>query len=412
MMHEMWPELGAAFAAGAVTGGAAVAGYWRTRPAGTSPDAETSATAEAGTGVGPETDTGAEDEDQGAGEIPSPFPEDHDGGGAVATPAVPVATATPAAESLREVRTRSLPEAAPAGADPYADITRESPTPERPVIYGAGAVPLPYGPTSAGVARVLVWAPPLGLAPHHPHYVSASGTGYVGGIRWQFRQFTGTEPDPMLWVPEGWVTPMIRTMGYDRWRVYEREVSIAALLWEAARRERAMVAAIRAAAPAGAAYVAARERAVSAWEAVTTAPDNRYRSAVAALLSAHRELTEAAPPLDRCGRPILDAQDPPDQGWREDVRDEMRTIEELAASVGVDATGWELGYEAREYSRPPWSGRDWLPPAAEAARKLITEHRDQLAEIASVFGDDQDQDDDRGRVPEPRGSGWSDLSDL
>lgn len=114
----------------------------------------------------------------------------------------------------------------------------------------------------------------------------------------------------------------------------------------------------------------------TAWRALYTTPDDRFRGAVLALMDTHAGADVAARTWDRCARELLTYTLADPQG-------NVTTWRDMADTMAVDTTGWEIG-TLTDY--PPAAGPGGLAPgpAARAADETRRTHEDRLARLARL----------------------------
>ncbi|MER7331755.1 MULTISPECIES: hypothetical protein [unclassified Micromonospora] len=228
---------------------------------------------------------------------------------------------------------------------------------------------------------------------HHPHFVSATDDYF--GTRYQFKPFTGDEPEPALDLPED-VAAAFR-VAYGRalaehaadpvernraaasaisaaWSAAEREARAANTSWRVARFTRDVTAKLRNIAPAVHAYQAARKTAVDTYDSLHGTPDGFWQAKLLTLAELREKTLAAARQLDREASGIAVMT----EGLPERVLEGIPAIGQLAKECGAELGGWTPdSSDAYEWSRGP---------TVQELERLFTEQDARIAAVTRMFG--------------------------
>ncbi|MEU3455635.1 hypothetical protein ABZ671_18840 [Micromonospora sp. NPDC006766] len=255
----------------------------------------------------------------------------------------------------------------------YADLTAQG------IDYSDRATKETPMPTPApSAATTVTW--------HHPHFVSAKETHF--GIKYQFKAFTGDEPEPTL--PESAslafrnacdafeVGSAERRAVSDAWTAAEREARAAHTSWRVARYHRDVAAVLRKAAPAAEAYLRAKQAADAAYAALDDAPDGKWRATLLRLADARTAALAAAEQFDQAVEPAAGLID----GLPERTLELIDSIDGVGRQIGLDTSDWWIG------SSDEYHGYG----AGPSRRKLSRQFKEQdqrIKEVSRLAGDSQ-----------------------
>jgi hypothetical protein len=218
--------------------------------------------------------------------------------------------------------------------------------------------------------------------PHHPHFVSATPS-HFGGIQYEFRAFTGDEPEPQgpTWTED---LPQDEAR-YAEYRERRDEIEAAHRLWELARYRRQLEPMLRKAAAAWPAVAEAKQRVTDAYAALD-APPHSWEVAVKQLLDAHDHARTVVGNWD-CNHAYPIAKFEGTQSFH--VREYGPGYRGMAQEIGIDASDWEIGWYTP--AREGVVREDYGNSPQDTLNREIDRQRAQLAEVASF-----------SRHPEPR----------
>ncbi|MEU7802685.1 hypothetical protein AB0B10_25835 [Micromonospora arborensis] len=251
----------------------------------------------------------------------------------------------------------------------YADLTAQG------IDYSDRATKETPMPTSTTVPT---W--------HHPHFVSAKKTSF--SIQYQFKAFTGDEPEPKL--PEsvslafanaydtGEPNTPARRAALDAWQDAEQEARAANTSWCVARYHRDVAAILRKAVPAAQAYLRAKQAVDAAYAALDDAPDGRWRATLLRLADARSAALTAAEQFDQAVEPAAGLSD----GLPERVLELTDSIEGVGRQVGLDTSDWYIG------TSDEYRGYGAGPSQDKLARKFEEQDR-RIKEVSRLAGDPQ-----------------------
>lgn len=208
--------------------------------------------------------------------------------------------------------------------------------------------------------------------PHHPHFIGATKEGF--GVKYTFRAFTGTEPEPQR--PE-------RTEGiYERPDNDEQRIEYLQRLdeidamwqrWRVAKFTRDITPHLKDAPAAWNAYLAAREQLDQAWAALDN-PPHSYPVSIKAVLDAQQKLRDAAATWEYDhAEPIARVQ----STVSETIMEKGAYWTEAATTLGISTDGWQIG--------SIWSN-SYSPAVFNAVNTLIDNQLRRLKEVAALSG--------------------------
>lgn len=186
---------------------------------------------------------------------------------------------------------------------------------------------------------------------HHSHYLGHTILDDHYDYRFDFRPFTGAEPEPPnIDTPAGVTAlrdrPDIDQIGIDGWIMLRNEYWHARGLWAQARFLHLTArAALLEAVPVWEAFTSARALTEALFEQFTDLSDDRWNSQTLKLLNAHDAARDAAEAWVTAANNLLIAQANHDADPRlRKPDDQMKplTIAEAAAAAGIDITGWKI----------------------------------------------------------------------
>jgi hypothetical protein len=214
--------------------------------------------------------------------------------------------------------------------------------------------------------------------PHHPHFMSATKHG-SSHAEYQFRAFTGDEPEPVYPEMPGPYKAAAEQSDKDKamWAEYTervREIDTATLLWKEARYLKQITPLVDAACKARPAVDAALREMDEAWAALDNAPV--WQVAVKRVLDAHDAAQVAMRRwVDEYAEPLAMVEG----SLSVRVLEHVKPWQDIARQLGHDRPEWEIGWYYKgdrhggaSYDRAPMTELD----------RTITEQRAKLKEIA------------------------------
>lgn len=240
------------------------------------------------------------------------------------------------------------------------------------ILTRAGLVnqPPPEDPMAASPST------PQGMSarffPHHPHFVRKD----TSRNRYEFRAFTGDEPEPKFTEYVAWVDEHGDAEARARYEEYyerDSEFNAARSLWAKARYVRTVTPLVEAAVKARPPVDAALDALTAAWSALDTA--TVWPAAVKRVLEAQNKAdTELSRWVFDYARPVAEVNSTHDcSDW-----------DTIATKVnGGQRVSWDVGY-CNEYHGET---RSCVPPRElETLERTIREQKAQLAEIGRYSG--------------------------
>lgn len=214
---------------------------------------------------------------------------------------------------------------------------------------------------------------------HHPHYISHERTSY--SIHWQFKPFTGDEPEPEL--PDNASRAFHdacaaheygtaeRRAASEAWSAAEHEARAANTLWQVARHNRRVAGLLQQVAPLVAAFQQAKAQAVDAYESLHATPDGFWQAKLLTIVQLREKALEAAGELDGASRELTTAAD----GLPERALKELPSHTELEKAAGVDLGDW--------YARESYSYGDG--PDTRDLNELFAEQDQRITAVTGLF---------------------------
>lgn len=179
---------------------------------------------------------------------------------------------------------------------------------------------------------------------HHPHLITAKQ--HNTGTRWQFKPFTGDEPEPKIpgSVKDAWKAaedshPQSSDIGQavsEARRSAYAEEHAAYMLWRVARHNRQVVALLRDIAPLVGEYQQARQRAVDAYEQLRGTPDGFWQAQLLTLADQRRAALQAARRLSGQAYDLATIM----RKLPDHVLAKVPPLSELEETAGVDLGDW------------------------------------------------------------------------
>lgn len=229
---------------------------------------------------------------------------------------------------------------------------------------------------------------------HHPHFVSVTN-GYFG-TEYEFKPFTGHEPEPRLpadvreafekFYAQHRGTPAGQAAN-EAWSTALREVEAAHIMWQAARHKRALLAWLQKVAPIARAYQQARKQTLDTYESLHATPDGFWQAKLLTLVEQRAVTLDLARKLDDKTAPIAALRDElPERVW-----DALPPIGDLAKSSNIDLGGWQpdlYGAYERAYSD---DACDFIitGPETRELERLFAEQDERITQVTRLFGGDR-----------------------
>jgi hypothetical protein len=214
---------------------------------------------------------------------------------------------------------------------------------------------------------------------HHPHFISATEDSIA--FRFEFRPFTGDEPEPKIpdhieaafhaaWKAHPWDSEIGRAVRAAS-RDAEREERVANTLWQVARYNRRYIGLLQQVAPLVAAFQAAKQRAVDTYESLHATPDGFWQAKLLTLTEQRTAALEAARKLDEQSGELTNTYD----GLPERVLEALPYPADLEKAAGVDFGDW--------YPQESYGYGDG--PDVKALKALFAGQDKRIAEVTRLF---------------------------
>ncbi len=216
---------------------------------------------------------------------------------------------------------------------------------------------------------------------HHPHHIATHHTSY--GTRYEFKPFTGDEPEPRI--PDNVEAAFMAARDahpYDSdtgravsasSRAAYAEERAANTMWQVARHNRDTIALIKQVAPLLATMQQAKQAAVAAYEALHATPDGFWQAQLLTITQLRKAALRAARQLDAVASGLATVAD----GLPERVLAEIPAFAELEKAAGTDLGDW--------YPRERYGYGYGVGPDEGELSKLFAEQNEHIKQATRLF---------------------------